>query len=200
MTGSQVAWNASVAALLANLILAVAVQAAPPGSGPPPGESNGPSGSTNSANSANSALPPTAPPQVEFERLFRLPKSYNAGGGRHRGVTSEGWRTRFAETSSAVASAQRELADAQDALENTAADSSQWQMGAPGLGQSNADHASVSYKLRAQIRGLRDDVAAAEQQQRELVIEADLAGVPDSWRVPEARSRSDRVDPATSPR
>ena len=42
----------------------------------------------------------------------------------------------------------------------------------------------MSLKHREAIRAGKEDLDQAERNQRALVIEADLAGVPESWRVP----------------
>ena len=134
------------------------------------------------------ALPP---PTVDLDRLLRLPRSYQASTNRHGGGTAASWRTRFLESSAAAEEVRQTLAAAQAQLENAAATSSQWQLGAPGLGSPDAEHATVSYKLRSQIRQLRDDVVTAEKSHQELMIEADLAGVPQSWRRPEGQVASE---------
>jgi hypothetical protein len=128
------------------------------------------------------------PPDVDLDQLLRLPNSYDAGGGgrngRYGNSSPTDWRNRFADSNSAVDRARKDLADMQEELGTTAADSSQWQMGAPGLGKPDAEHATVSYKLRVQIRDLRKELQEAEKRHKELVIEADLAGVPAAWRRP----------------
>ena len=46
----------------------------------------------------------------------------------------------------------------------------------------------MSFKLRQQLRGDRDLIDIREKAKRELRIEADLAGVPQSWRVGNSNS------------
>ena len=165
-----------------------------------PAEPAGPGGSAGSdsdtghdAAAAPTSAPapvgdPPPPPEVDFDRLMRLPSSYTSGAARQGGATASDWRVRFAEADASLADAKQSLSDAQSKLEHTAADSSQWQMGAPGLGTPDAEHATVSYKLRAEIRSLREELAQAEKKRKDLAIEADLSGVPDSWRRPEGDS------------
>ena len=177
----------AVALLIVGLAVANPAEAAPD-------ESAEPRGSAGSGEVVAPTAPPTAgseppPPKVDIDRLLRLPTSYTSGSyddgaPRQRGATASDWRRRFAEADEALDGAKRNLSDAQSKLEHTAADSAQWQMGAPGLGTPDADHATVSYKLRAQIRTLRDELEVAEKKRKDLAIEADLAGVPDTWRRP----------------
>ena len=131
---------------------------------------------------------------MNLDRLLRLPTSYYDSANRYGGARASEWRTRFAEASATVERKRRELAEAQEELGHTASDSSQWQMGAPGLGSPDPEHSTVSHKLRSQVRELREDVAAAERGQKDLVIEADLVGVPESWRRPEGQPASGEAD------
>jgi hypothetical protein len=131
---------------------------------------------------------------VNLDRLLRLPTSYYDSANRHGGATAREWRTRFAEASATVERKRRELADTQAELGHTASDGSQWQMGAPGLGNPDTEHSTVSHKLRSQVRTLREDVAVAERRQKDLVIEADLAGVPEPWRRPVGQPASGEAD------
>jgi hypothetical protein len=166
--------------------LLIAVLAAAGGALAAPGEEDSARGeeiSPPSSSPVPEAAPP--PPDVDLDRLLRLPTSYTSQAQRHRGATASDWRARFAEADGGLEASRSRLSDAQKKMEHTAADSAQWQMGAPGLGNPDAEHATVSYKLRAEIRTLRDELTQAEKRRKDLTIEADLAGVPDSWRRPE---------------
>ena len=45
----------------------------------------------------------------------------------------------------------------------------------------------MSLKQREEIRAGKNQLEEAERAQRSLAIEADLAGVPAGWRVPDGR-------------
>ena len=139
---------------------------------------------------------PAPPPTVNLDRLLRLPTAYYDGANRYGGAGPSEWRTRFAEARAAIERARRELAETQEQLGHTAADSSQWQMGAPGLGNPDPEHSTVSHKLRSQVRTLREGMVAAERQLKDLDIEADLVGVPQPWRRPEGQAAPGEVDEA----
>jgi hypothetical protein len=138
---------------------------------------------------ADKGPPPDPAPAVDIDRLLRLPTSYDAGEAtiRYGSSTATDWRERFSEANEALEKAQSRLAETQSQLGSMASDSSQWQMGAPGLGKPDAEHGTVSYKLRAELRTQRDDLVVAEKQHKQLAIEADLAGVPEALRHSEGQ-------------
>lgn len=143
------------------------------------------------APAASGTAPP--PPVVDFDRLLRLPTSYKDSARQHGGSTAGDWRRRFAEADEAVEKAKRNLQATQSELQHTAADSGQWQMGAPGLGKPDAEHSTVSFKLRTLMREQRSELEAAKKQQRDLRIEADLRAVPGAWRRPEGQPDPDET-------
>ena len=149
------------------------------------------------ASAADGDAPSEPAPAVDLDRLLRLPSSYDAGTAtsRYGSSTASDWRERFAEANGSLEKAQHRLAETQSQLGNMASDSSQWQMGAPGLGSSDAEHATVSYKLRAQLRELRDDLVVAEKRHKQLVVEADLAGVPQGLRGGSAGRAASEASP-----
>jgi len=137
-------------------------------------------------------------PSVELERLLRVPDGVRAepGPDRRGRATATEWRARFREARAELEEAQDALARARTELEGVAADTSQWQLAAPGaLGAASTEprtsspqpggggsQTPLSYRLHQEIRRARDDVERAERRLRELDIEANLAGVPDAWR------------------
>jgi hypothetical protein len=58
---------------------------------------------------------------------------------------------------------------------------SNWKVGAPGVQAAASDNSPVNYGLRQEIKQNREDVARAERKLRELIVEANLAGVPENW-------------------
>lgn len=123
----------------------------------------------------------TAPPGVDLDSLFRLPKdSPRVEEPRPGGLSRKQWGERFEIATGDVAKSRAALRKAQDALEEKAAGTDAWQLAAPGA-PAGSDNSPLSYKLRQEIRQQRDELAAAERRYEELRIEANLAGVPEAW-------------------
>ena len=119
---------------------------------------------------------------VGLDQLLRLPSDLDFERERRRGATAEQWRTRFESSRQELETAKRELRDARSKLDEMAGGGggAQWKMAPPGSNQTEAS--PISFKLREDIRRGKEQVLEAERQQRALIIEADLAGVPETWR------------------
>ena len=68
-------------------------------------------------------------------------------------------------------------------------------MSAPGLlgggaGSAEGERAPVSFRLREAVRLRKDAVEEAKRAQRDLVVEANLAGVPEQWRRPKQEAEA----------
>ena len=122
---------------------------------------------------------------IGLDQLLKLPSDGAFATKPRQGANAQTWRRRFAEAARAVDEAQLRIKVARDALDEMSASgsASQWQMAPPGQSAST-DVAPMSLKQREEIRAGKEQLAQAERAQRALVIEADLAGVPQSWRVP----------------
>jgi hypothetical protein len=122
---------------------------------------------------------------VELDRLLQLPSSMSFDRQTRNGASSDDWRARFRASHKELRAAQAQVDATRKALDEAAGagGSSQWQMGPPGA--NNTEVTPVSFKLREELRASRERLEEAERQHRELVIQADLAGVPDEWRQPE---------------
>jgi hypothetical protein len=126
-------------------------------------------------------------PNVGLDQLLQLPDSYSTGAASTgevelAGASAPEWRVRFAEADEQIGTSKRELVEAQRLMETNANGSSQWNLSAPGVQADASQDSSTGLPLRQRIRRLREDVAEAERSKRALEVEADLAGVPDSWR------------------
>jgi hypothetical protein len=133
--------------------------------------------------------PPPSPapepvPPVAYDALFRLPDDRHAQPGEGAAIDRKRWEERFAAARGDLDGARGKLAKAQADLESLAHKSDSWQMAAPGA-QPTSENSPVSYKLREDIRGDREEVSRAERRLRELEVEASLAGVPAEWRQPQ---------------
>ena len=122
---------------------------------------------------------------IGLDRLLQLPTDGVYGGDVRQAANARTWRRRFADAAMAVTQAQARIEEARSTLDEMSAGggASQWQMAPPGSNAS-AEVAPMSLKHREAIRAGKEDLDQAERNQRALVIEADLAGVPESWRVP----------------
>ncbi|MCH2184294.1 hypothetical protein MK280_00315 [Myxococcota bacterium] len=142
---------------------------------------------TGTAESPKSSAPPVSPldPSVELDQLLKLPSSMDFEQQERNGVTAEAWKARFRESSAEIQAAQAKISKTMEELDGISgqAGAGQWQMAPPGA-SSNTDVTPLSFRLREQLREQRVALEAVESKYRDLVIQADLAGVPDSWRTP----------------
>lgn len=129
-------------------------------------------------------------PPVPLEKLLRLPPGVEVEAPRYGGLTRREWRSRFGEVRAERARAEAALAAAQTELEGIAAETDQWQLAAPGLGniQTTGEAAPLSYKLHQEIRRQRESIEDANRRLQELRVEANLAGVPAEWIEPAAKA------------
>ncbi|MAJ61204.1 MAG: hypothetical protein CBC48_15300 [bacterium TMED88] len=142
---------------------------------------------TGSAETSKSSAPSASPldASVELDQLLRLPSSMDFEQQERNGITAEAWKARFRESSAEIRAAQADIAKTKEELDGMSgqAGSGQWQMAPPGA-SSNTDVTPLSFRLREQLREQRVALEAVETKYRDLEIQADLAGVPDSWRTP----------------
>jgi hypothetical protein len=140
---------------------------------------------------AHAELEPGATPanpsgEVDLSRLLKLPDSYHrpkpaesrGGAGRTK------WKERFGTVQNNLLEARGALDSAKNELAEVASDGGNYAMATPGT-TTNPEDTPLSYKLRQEIRRQRELVARAEHKLRELGVEADIAGVPDEWRIPD---------------
>lgn len=146
-------------------------------------------------------------PSVPLDRLLEVPRDVEVSTRRQGGASRDEWRARFAEVRTQRAQAQAALEAAQKELEGIAADTSQWQMTAPGLGgvqaASGGEQGPLSYRLKQEIRRQREEIERADQRLQELRVQANLAGVPEEWiaeEEPPASGSGAVADPTTSSR
>jgi hypothetical protein len=117
---------------------------------------------------------------VELDRLLRLPDDFDVGGQRRGGATAAEWKARFRKARSDLAEARKELRETQEQLENAAGESGDYQVAAPGA--TDPTNSPVNFGLRQELRRRREQVEREERGLRDLVVEADLADVPEDWR------------------
>ena len=129
--------------------------------------------------------PKGTPP--ELDALLHLPSDFVAKEPHAvAGAGESEWRRRFTKADHNLSAARASLKKTTRELDKIAvgSSSSQWAIAPPGGGgDSSGAPSPLSFKLRQQLRGDRDRIVADEKALRQLRIEADLAGVPQRWRV-----------------
>jgi hypothetical protein len=122
-------------------------------------------------------------PQIALDRLLKLPDSLEVRGeiDRRGGATEAEWQARFASANADYAAAEEALAETRAELGELAADSSAWKVSAPGMPIAGNDDAPMDYGLSQKMKRRREDLERAKRRLRELEVEANLAGVPESW-------------------
>jgi hypothetical protein len=126
-----------------------------------------------------------APPSATLDRLLTLPTALNVESGRRGGATRAEWHARFEAAEKKVESAKAALEESLGKLDELAGEASNWKVAAPGVQIDPDDESPLNYGLRQEIRRRREDVERAERELRELVIEANLAGIPETWYRPD---------------
>ena len=135
-----------------------------------------------------------------LDALLKLPTGYRSqrpSAPSVAGASESEWRRRFLETRESLSEARKTLAATKHELDSAAINSggSQWSIAAPSGGGSGGPEGSaspLSFKLRQKLKANRADLELRERNLRELEIQANLAGVPNSWR---GSSSDDRETP-----
>jgi hypothetical protein len=121
------------------------------------------------------------PPQVDLDKLMKLPSGLELDVEKRGGATRSEWRERYREARGDLEKAQAGLKKAQDKLDKAAAESdSPWRMAPPGA--SAGGESTERYPLTLEVKRQRSEVERAEKRLRELDVEANLASVPKEWR------------------
>jgi hypothetical protein len=120
-------------------------------------------------------------PQVDLDSLLKLPKSMRYDVERRGGATRGEWRERFVTLREELASERELLESSKLSLEKAASGADAWTFSPAGIG--NVTDSPVDYQLREKIRRGEAEVARLEHSLRELEVEANLAGVPEDWRL-----------------
>lgn len=100
---------------------------------------------------------------------------------RKGGATRGEWRERFVALRAELSREREQLESAKLALEKAASGADAWTFSPAGIG--NVTDSPVDHQLREKIRHGEAAVARLEHSLRELEVEANLAGVPEEWRL-----------------
>lgn len=144
-------------------------------------------------------VPPRTPSKapegeaVELDSLLRLPSGFLTTAPSSVAGAGEGeWRRRFAKADRELSEARTSLDATKTELDDIAVEggSSQWSIAAPGGGggEGSSSASPLSFKLRQRLREDREQIEITERAMRALRIAADLAGVPQAWRVADSTS------------
>lgn len=127
------------------------------------------------------------PPSVPLDRLLKLPSSVpvQAQVEKRGGSTRGQWQARFEKAREELEAARVALEDVRGKLEE-AAEGEAWKMTAPGLGTTAGSETPLDFKLSQELKRCREEVERTERQLQDLEVEANLAGVPEHWRQPDA--------------
>jgi hypothetical protein len=149
--------------------------AAGPGAAPAWGDELPPAG-------PGAEAPPEPVPEVPLDRLLELPSDFEPRVERRSGVAESEWRERFRLAREDLERAQATLASSKAELAELAEDSSSWSLAPPVGGPAQSNEAPLSYELRQRIKRQEAEVERARRKLRDLQVDANLAGVPESWR------------------
>jgi hypothetical protein len=117
-----------------------------------------------------------------LDRLLQLPESMQFDMEKRGGATRSEWRGRFDEARRDQAKAVAALQEAKEKLSQLADGQGDWKFHPAGIGEAADADSQRSYALRQEIQRQESEKARAESRLRELDIQANLAGVPESWR------------------
>lgn len=131
--------------------------------------------------SESSVGPGPAQKTPDLNRLLRVPSSTDLGlkrveerGGKDRAA----WGESFSSVRAEIIDLEARIDRTQASLRERAPDD--WGFTPTGGGGPPVDPEVL--KLRAQLKRDRESLDAARQRQRDLEVEASLAGVPDHWK------------------
>ncbi len=127
------------------------------------------------------AEPESPPESVTLDRLLTLPSALPLESSERGGLTRAEWSSRFAEADADVEAAKADLDESLDRLSKLVGKTSNWKVAVPGGQAALDDNSPVNYGLKQEIRRKREDVVRAERKVRDLIVEANLAGVPENW-------------------
>ena len=131
---------------------------------------------------ADDAEVDSPPNSVTLDRLLTLPARPLTESGQRGGLTRGEWSARFADAEAAVETAKADLDASLDKMSEVVGKSSNWKVAAPGVQAAPSGDSPANYGLKQEVQRKREDVARAERAQRDLGVEANLAGVPKEWK------------------
>jgi hypothetical protein len=116
-----------------------------------------------------------------LDRLLTLPSDRTFSVERKGGMTRGEWRSRYDEVRGELQKERTALEETQAKLEDAAG--GQWSVNPIPGAESDTSRNPVDFQLRTELRRHREEIDRLERKLRQLDIEANLAGVPEDWRV-----------------
>lgn len=138
------------------------------------------------AEGAARPAPPAAeakPASVPLDQLLKLPDSFSGRAPPllRAGATQKEWQGRFRTAREKIQDARVALARVERELEETASESSSYQIAMPNQ-PASTDGSTLSFRLSQELKRRREQLGRAEADLQDLEIQANLAGVPEDWR------------------
>jgi hypothetical protein len=122
------------------------------------------------------------PESVSLDALLTLPSALPGEESQQRGGLSRGeWNSKFAAAEAEVEAAKADLDASLDKLTELMGKTSNWKIAAPGAQAAADDGSPTNYGLKQEIRRKREEVARTEHKLIDLMVEANLADVPEDW-------------------
>ena len=126
---------------------------------------------------------PEAPPDnVSLDALLTLPSALPGEASQQRGGLSRGeWKNKFEAAEAEVEAAKADLDASLAKLTEMMGKTSNWKVAAPGVQAAPDDASTTNYGLKQEIRRKREEVERTERKLIDLIVEANLADVPEDW-------------------
>ncbi|HEX9814435.1 MAG TPA: hypothetical protein VGB31_05760 [Myxococcota bacterium] len=122
-----------------------------------------------------------SPQSVSLDQLLTLPSSLPVESSQRGGLSRGEWNSKFAAAEAEVETAKADLEASLDKLSELVGKTGNWKVAAPGAQAAPDDGSPVNYGLKQEIRRKREEVARTERKLIDLIVEANLAGVPEDW-------------------
>ena len=132
------------------------------------------------ASPAGAQEAPAGEAAPNLDHLLKLPSGVAYDVERKGGATRTEWKARFADARREAETARKEYEDAMAKLEKAAEGSDTWRFVPPG-GDVTAENQD-NIRIRKDVAKKRDELASAERREKDLIVEANLASVPEDWR------------------
>jgi len=125
--------------------------------------------------------PAPAPDGVSLDELLTLPSALPGESAQRGGLSRGEWSARFSAAEAEVEAAKADLDASLDKLTQMMGKTSNWKVAAPGVQAGGDDGAPTNYGLKQEIKRKREEVTRTERKLIDLMVEANLAGVPEDW-------------------
>jgi hypothetical protein len=123
-----------------------------------------------------------APPEgVSLDALLTLPSALPGEASQRGGLSRGEWKNKFAAAEAEVEAAKADLDASLAKLTEMMGKTSNWKVAAPGVQAGPDEGSTTNYGLKQEIRRKREEVTRTERKLIDLIVEANLADVPEDW-------------------